>query len=116
MSEAVQASISSVQELASSLDREFITLAQGMEAADSDTARSVLLTVYRALFRLAEAARPLAAACPACRASGGAGEYEQVNKLSGVWTRPECPNCRELSHLITAVETAARKVSLPKTH
>jgi len=98
-----------IHEHTSALDREFIKLAgdvRGQKAAD---ARDSMLAVYRALTRLADAARPITAACPTCNAPEDQGEYQPVNKLSGVWTLPECPTCKELASAIAAIDKVARK-------
>ena len=113
MSEQAESTQASIHEHVSALDHEFVRISESIGSASANDARATMLSVYRALVRLAEAAGALTAACPACRAAGGPSNYEQVNKLSGVWTRPECPSCRELTRLIKAVEKVSRKVSMP---
>ncbi len=106
-------SLSSVRDHASAMDREFLKIAKALRQTDLAGARTTMLGVYEALHRLAEAAKPITAACPACQAAGGKGQYEAVNEFSGVWSRPECPTCRELSQPIGAVDNLARKMRTP---
>ena len=115
MANEITASLASIQDHTSALDRELLRIAEALRQADPSTARPAILAVYRALHRLAEAAQPITAACPACREAGGKREYKAVNPLSGVWSRPECSTCRELSHLITAAEGVAQKVKTPES-
>ena len=114
MSDQITASLSSVHDHASALDREFLNIAKALGQADATTARTAMLGVWRALHRLAEAAKPITAACPACQKAGGKRKYEPVNPFSGVWSRPECATCRELSQLIGAAEEVARKTKSPE--
>lgn len=97
------------------MDREFLQIAKELPSTDVAAARATIMGVYDALERLAEAAKPIVAACPACKAAGGKGRYEAVNEFSGVWSRPECPTCRELSQLIAAVDALATKLRMPGT-
>lgn len=115
MSNEIDASLCSIRDHASALDHEFLQIAQALRQADPATAHTAMLSVHRALQRLAEAARPITAACPACQKAGGKRKYEPVNPLSGVWSRPECPTCRELSGLIAAVESVIRNPQPPGT-
>ena len=110
MSDQAASTIASIQEQAAALDRGLLQLSQEIAGAGKDEARAAFLGVFRTITRLAEAARPLIAACPVCHGTQGGGELEQVNKLSGVWTRPECATCRELSKMIGAVDEVARKL------
>lgn len=113
MTDRVTASMSTVQDRAAALDRDFLELAQALDQATPPAARAAMLGVWRVLSRLAEAAKPIKAACPGCRASEGKGEFEPVNEFSGVWSMRECATCRELSQLIAAVEKAAREAQAP---
>jgi hypothetical protein len=110
MGKGPQSDITGIQEHASALDRELAQLAEKLKTASSEDGRTVLMGVFHALTRLADASQPVAAACPTCKGTGGVGEFEAVNELSGVWNRPECPTCRELAKLIRAIGDVSRKV------
>lgn len=111
MNDAANAAIQSVAEHVALLERDFLQLARALESLDESGGRSATLAAYRAIQRVAEAARPVKANCPRCGRPDSKLEYEAVNKLSGVWKLPECPTCAELTQVINAVEKAARSAT-----
>ena len=111
MSDAISESMGSVAEHVSALDREFVKIAQEVADADEDQARVAMQGVFRSLSRMAEAARPIIAACPTCKAARVDPNYEQVNKYSGVWVIPKCKTCRDLGKMIAVIEKSAREAA-----
>lgn len=86
---------------------DFALLADRMKDGDQRTGREGLATVYRALMQLIREAEAVRNFCPACSGPNARMQWEAVNKLSGVWKRPQCDECRPLSELLTAAEKVA---------
>jgi phage FluMu protein Com len=93
------------------VERDFVALGKQMEQADEGDGRTALLGTFRAVERVADGARAVRAKCPRCTRPDPNMEYEAVNKLSGVWKLPECPTCRELSQMMSAIEKVAKTLA-----
>ncbi|MEP0848182.1 MAG: hypothetical protein HRF50_15335 [Phycisphaerae bacterium] len=111
MSSSIDPVVQSIQQQASALDRDFARLAPLLEKASDSDAGAAMKAIVRSLHRLAEAARAVRNSCPTCRKADANLSFEAVNKLSGVWSLPECNTCRPLARIIGAVEKAARDES-----
>lgn len=108
MSDETASPLQPLAEHIAAVERDFLALGKHLEALDEPAGRAVTLAAFRAVHRVAEAARAVKARCPACGRPDSKLEYEAVNKLSGVWKLPDCPTCSELSQVIAAVEKVAR--------
>lgn len=111
MSNAIANTLLALNEHLAAVERDFVALGRQMEQADASDGRSALLGAYRAVERIAEGARAVRAKCPRCSRPDSAMEYEAVNKHSGVWKLPECPTCRELSQMMSAIEKVAKTLA-----
>lgn len=108
MSDQISTTLASMAEHLSALEQDFLQVGRLLEGMDEARGRPLLLAVQRAIGRVAESARAVKSKCPRCKRPDAKMEYEAVNKLSGVWTLPECPTCRELVQVVVAVEKATR--------
>jgi hypothetical protein len=111
MSTAIASTLLSLNEHLAAVERDFVTLGRQMDQASESDGRSALLGAFRAVERIAEGAQAVRSKCPRCSRPDPAMEYEAVNMHSGVWKLPQCPTCRELSQLMSAIEKATKNVT-----
>ena len=111
MSNAIANTLLTLNEHLAAVERDFVALGRQMEQASESDGRSALLGAFRAVERVADGARAVRAKCPRCSRPDPALEYEAVNKHSGVWKLPECPTCRELAQMMSAIEKVAKMMT-----
>src|SRR5215470_5299121 len=76
MSDQTSAALTTLSEHVSAIERDFLDLSKVLDKLDEPKGRTVILAAFRTVQRVAEAARPVRAACPRCGRPDSKMEYE----------------------------------------